>query len=1144
MKSNAQETSLPFEKCIDQLINAMKSFVFAALAVGACASSSAANDSETAASLCALPAYASICNSDEYLLMSQGLPQRGPAAHALDQVLFREMFLPNQGTEEQRARLSRALAWEAIQKAAIVEPARRLAFYNALAQLYDSFELERLSEAFAEIQPGFALTLRTSNGARDKDSSIPVFTILTSPSVPNSAEALQALVGNSNAIKGGIAFTHAMSTLGEAAQKPLEDAVTGSVSWALTNLPDPAGQQARLLKVANVVNEARQQYARLRAEAFTAEKLLSQPGQCISNDGDSIQPTQRQCDLLKLSTEVHRAAAEAADVFIKSAPQEVWNQIHQMSGTELENTKSALGSVLSQSIARLQNLGTDEQARLMQGAGQALQDWKNFHGQVAGFAGVVEDATNDLSHAHSGAQTLLSSITALQQNMTSPGKLTNPFSAMSAVLLANVFDRGLLPVANHNLAVAHGVLRGLPQAQAMLTKSLAQLNSAKSFTDKLSGAADAIGTIANVAQNLGVQIPPEINSNLATLQTGISLASALSGTNPIASLGMVSGLLGGGSLGNFGGGGADAAAAQQHAAIMAALAAISTKLEVMDRKLDEVLVLQRQTLNKLEELSEQLQRSTNLILQELAKLNTKVEYLIKTAEELQQHDFQKCFMFWRGSRSFEFLVAGQVPSYHFSRYERRAAAFKNAREDYDQCRKQMTDTGLFSLDTGVPSPLLRLESVEHAGGAAIAPHLDTIWRPMISLTRNLLNLQAWDALSNRQSRCAGRLIAAAAAAPDIFSNKTLGLVCPNDDSSISEAGTTYHLSPAAGGGSLSNANKLLDNPVYFPYLKLVGDMAGFLLPFQLTYRYHDFTTPLELPSARQLLTYKLDAGDMGIRGPLDPPSRMLDVANWALAQETIEAGVLVADLAASHLLKVSMGSQFEALLPADPKLPGDSDAPPPIGRACFDAFTNGLPPGVQIPPRQTLADWMTYGQIVCAMRSNAAFAANVVSQLARKVADHIDQSDELRDSKVSNFLYRQLYEQQAIPSPMQLRWAPWRGKLRLRAVDGEGGSRNAVWTLLLPLFKNGTSSQTNVEFDLPTPFFLEKKIVVYGVQMASVKRFKSITLQRLVWLRLWDKRPSNDSPDAHAFDALVRELVVTLTNPLGIVGFELTPIGN
>ena len=175
---------------------------------------------------------------------------------------------------------------------------------------------------------------------------------------------------------------------------------------------------------------------------------------------------------------------------------------------------------------------------------------------------------------------------------------------------------------------------------------------------------------------------------------------------------------------------------------------------------------------------------------------------------------------------------------------------------------------------------------------------------------------------------------------------------------------------------------------------------------------------------------------------------------------------------------------------------------------------------------------MLYKQVVCNMSMNPAFAANVAERATRMYfSRYMQRQVGSEQPSLLTTLYTVAYRQDA-GSSMSIAWDEkagdaWTGSQALKRRAGAGPAGQGPWYLRVKRAKGDNEAQ-DLLVNLPSPFPFDSQRIVYGPQMASVKTYKDLTLQRLLYLRLGEVAPGSK------FKALRRQTLFSNPNPLGV----------
>lgn len=223
-----------------------------------------------------------------------------------------------------------------------------------------------------------------------------------------------------------------------------------------------------------------------------------------------------------------------------------------------------------------------------------------------------------------------------------------------------------------------GFFRDMPvDKKGELVKNLKVLSLADSITAKLETASAVTGLLTKVGV-LNASEASNLNKNIKTATAVVNVAASIATGNYVGAIMAAGGLFGGGE---------DPAQAQ-HAEIMAAFADIKKELE-------EVKRLQKETLQKLNDLSNQLTLSTKIIRQDIASLRRLTVSFF--AESFSQSDevitFDRCAKFFQSAHRED--IPGRAKQGAFASYADRVSHFQGTavneqgQADFHHCMEKL-----------------------------------------------------------------------------------------------------------------------------------------------------------------------------------------------------------------------------------------------------------------------------------------------------------------------------------------------------------------------------------------------------------------------------------------------------------------------
>ncbi|AOG03034.1 hypothetical protein [Bosea sp. RAC05] len=179
--------------------------------------------------------------------------------------------------------------------------------------------------------------------------------------------------------------------------------------------------------------------------------------------------------------------------------------------------------------------------------------------------------------------------------------------------------------------------------RAIEVQSLRRFDRVMTTRDSLSDGLDGIGQAAGFAVAIGIPIDTyNLNRNIATAKAGINLVASLATGNYFGALSSMGGLFGGG-------GGQDGTTA--------ALAEISGKL-------DKVMALQRETLQRIQDLSDKIDRNQIEIMSTLRRMEEKIDHANAMAANEKAKPYAACRGFLNIAREKKIEIkSGVYPTY-------------------------------------------------------------------------------------------------------------------------------------------------------------------------------------------------------------------------------------------------------------------------------------------------------------------------------------------------------------------------------------------------------------------------------------------------------------------------------------------------
>ncbi|WP_126223477.1 hypothetical protein [Burkholderia ambifaria] len=475
---------------------------------------------------------------------------------------------------------------------------------------------------------------------------------------------------------------------------------------------------------------------------------------------------------------------------------------------------------------------------------------------------------------------------------------------------------------------------------AELRESLVNATQVQDARDKALTALSRVGELGNLAASLGVPVDTyNLTKNIDTAATAINVAASIATGNWVGALSEGSGLLGGGS----------GPSAEQ------------IELSRLSKKLDEVIDLQKKTLAKIEELSRQLQDSTDSIMKQLAVVRRMVASVIAFEEEQSKIDFYDCEKFvLRASQKKYSMVNGLFPT-----YQQRVQHFYSQEmpEDYNSCISylgRVKDIKQGAADKDYINTIF----VSQALNAATDTSSNDMYQNMLSHTIHLLGAGE---LQGSKPNCLRRMTWAAALGARYFSDLNIHeLSCGlRDDTDISEQ--SLHCTKAGASDGTGECRKLRftetspdADAIEFPFnqalgpsvvpenVQEIGEMLLFFTPYASFMRKNEYGQPTFLQQdelAKDALPGEMQGRPDNV-ALYEWPAAFLNVVNMAVAQQTIASGVLATE-ATARLLQQSHYGSTATFPTTNPD--GDSNLKDDVSRVAMKSFVkhgdiqNGFP---------------------------------------------------------------------------------------------------------------------------------------------------------------------------------------------------------
>ncbi|HEV8693634.1 MAG TPA: hypothetical protein VGQ93_05510, partial [Lysobacter sp.] len=446
--------------------------------------------------------------------------------------------------------------------------------------------------------------------------------------------------------------------------------------------------------------------------------------------------------------------------------------------------------------------------------------------------------------------------------------------------------------------------------------------SAAGFTSALND----VGAYANFAKSVGITVDTEnLNKNIAGAKSALSIAASFATGNYVGSITGAMSLFGGGGALGGGGGGPDPA-------IMA--------------QLGEILKLQRETLKKLDDLSRQLDRATELILADLDEMKAmaKLDLSFQLWDAIDR-PLGQCRKFVNNALRSSVDGSGVFPSYqdrvrHFLDNEGVRGATGNPRA-YTECLGFLRE--VFKINTGgetlLPPHLWKFQRPGNRDATKTWEFDENVYFPMVTLTTHLLKLDArtfgasgmikapptvphapttskydprvlWqgDFKTKLQPvefhhQCGEHFVAIMAAAPQsLVSVRTLGpasCAAPYTPEGRLLVGRVQ--GATAEGGRAVAFDEITKTPIHIDHVTTVASYALFLEP------YAGLVVNDELVPEQSLPAIDRTAHSQSVRLAHLRLLEGLDVINVAIVQQVLISGAVIAEPAARVLLERLLG---------------------------------------------------------------------------------------------------------------------------------------------------------------------------------------------------------------------------------------------
>ncbi|MGN8108132.1 hypothetical protein ACTJLB_09090 [Paraburkholderia sp. 22098] len=508
-------------------------------------------------------------------------------------------------------------------------------------------------------------------------------------------------------------------------------------------------------------------------------------------------------------------------------------------------------------------------------------------------------------------------------------------------------------------------------AQKSLQVSLGKADDVLAARDQAIGDLAKIGQIGRLAASLGVPIDTyNLSKNIDTASTAINVAASIATGNWMGALSSATGLIGGGQTDPTG----------------AALSRVSEQL-------GQVVSLQRQTLMKLDDLSRQIQSSTQAILSKLEEVQRLELFSLQFEEDIAHEGFTACENFVSTAQDTDednsmWMHDGVFPSYnarrtHFLRddWARNYHDCVTYLDDVKDVKQRSREGRAYFLST--------VFLANDPGSESLADN----YQNMLTHTRHLLGIPDMPSMPN----CMKRLTWAASLGARYFSDINVAeLTCARGEIPESALNCDAHNQPAVKGDCkklrLSNRNANDNGPRDMDYkaalsqaavpenVQEVGEIILFVSTWPSFIKGPEYNpvllTETELATGVQPMPSDRKANQY----ISEWPAAFMNVVNVAVAQESISAGSLVTEETTQVLQQAKYGET--AAWPTDP-----NEFDPKKDPAAAAAMAVWFNPGaakVDHVIRDGFPQKYWYAATEYLMQNNATYAGNVVRYLVAK----------------------------------------------------------------------------------------------------------------------------------------------------------------
>lgn len=486
------------------------------------------------------------------------------------------------------------------------------------------------------------------------------------------------------------------------------------------------------------------------------------------------------------------------------------------------------------------------------------------------------------------------------------GLINDQVGAIQSQMWRGMDERGRLS------ALKNGFMPNMPDAKRKeMIGDLSKTVSIMNRRDELNSKLQTVGQIGTALAQMGVPIDAvNLQKNVNTASVAINVISSIAMGNMFGAFTGASGLFGGG-------GGQDAADAAIH------------------QKLDQVIKLQKQTLVKLDELSKQIQASTDLLLSKLDNIDQKVTTILALMRDQSfVNPLNSCRIFSEDARN-KGMIDGQYPS-----YEARAEHFRDdntglGHRHYQACRSFIESLRLIHPEgrdigsPGVLSPFFAEANITAPKDVTLDDKgnpigLEPLYEMMVNAT--------WKAIPpDADAACRDHLLAVLSDAPSRLSSGQAVFACPGTSATAREL--------MSGLGRKILADKALE--VYYSPL-IIKSLIGYM----------QFVGPFDdLAVTSGTDAELIPIADIIQNGLVSDPDKdnavwtryYMDHLNVSVAQQTVLSGYYAIPAVVEVLRRESFGHKPSSYLPTNrptvdhrcPGRPGEFPLETHLGWSCL-----------------------------------------------------------------------------------------------------------------------------------------------------------------------------------------------------------------